>query len=274
MFQYAFASILAAKGFDVKLDISTYDTYHLHGGYQLDKYNISLKTADKTEIQKLRTNSLLTTILNRFGIFQKTVIKEKKLLFNPAFLHPNDHAYFDGYFQSEKYFLSIRNILIKSFTLKSTLSVEAQQIKKVIEASGVSISLHVRRGDYINNSTTNKIHGTCPLDYYQNAMSLLNEKYDEIQYFVFSDDIAWVKKNLPIENAVYVSKEGNRIPHEDIYLMSQCKHNVIANSTFSWWGAWLNNNPQKTVIAPERWFATQKMQLQATDIIPNNWITL
>jgi len=115
------------------------------------------------------------------------------------------------------------------------------------------------------------IHGICSLDYYYNSMNLIEHHQGPQQYFIFSDDIDWCKSNLAINNATYVNSSEDRIPHEDIYLMSLCSNNIIANSTFSWWGAWLNNNKHKFITAPKKWFADQKLQSQSHDIVPKSW---
>jgi len=136
-----------------------------------------------------------------------------------------------------------------------------------------SCSIHIRRGDYTSNVNSN-IHGTCSLEYYKKATEYMQNKYKDIYYYIFSDDITWVKENLKLENAVYIESEEKRIPHEDIYLMSLCSNNIIANSSFSWWGTWLNNNLNKTVIAPKRWFEDNKLHAQSQDIVCDSWIKI
>jgi hypothetical protein len=102
----------------------------------------------------------------------------------------------------------------------------------------------------------------------------LEERFGDVEYFIFSDDIEWVQENLKITHAIYVRNDRERIPHEDIYLMSLCHHNIIANSSFSWWGAWLNNYDKKIVIAPKRWFVDEKLYQQSKDIVCESWIQL
>jgi hypothetical protein len=272
MFQYAYAKALQERGYIVKIDISSFDTYKLHGGLQLDKYNINLEIATIEEINNFFKNTTYSKILTKINI--NRIIKEKKLNFNKILLNPVDDNYIDGYFQCEKYFNDIYEILIQSFCIKKTISEYTKEIKKQILNQDNSCSLHVRRGDYISDTRSNNIHGTCSLDYYRNAINILNNKQSNIAYFIFSDDIDWVEKNLQIENAIFINSKEKRIPHEDIYLMSLCNHNIIANSSFSWWGAWLNNKDNKIVIAPKRWFSDKKMFNQSNDIIPTSWIKL
>ena len=274
MFQYAYAKALEQKGYEVKLDISAFETYKLHGGYQLDKYNVDLAIANKYEIDKYVKKGMFSKVLSKLGLGNSDIVKEKSLLFEENFFRFNDNKYIDGYFQCEMYFLYIKNTLLKEFIIKNNLARYTEKLKSDIFKAGKSCSLHIRRGDYISDEKSNIIHGTCSLDYYKNAMNVLNDKFIDIKYFVFSDDINWVKKNLQVDNAVYIDSDEKRIPHEDIYLMSLCSHNIIANSSFSWWGAWLNQNENKIVIAPQKWFNDENMYMQSSDIVPKSWIRL
>ncbi len=270
IFQYAYAQALQERGYIVKLDISAFDTYDLHT-YGLEEYNIDLEIASLDETNKIRYN-LFNKILKRIGLKSK-ILNEKNLLYEKKFLKPVDGAYIIGYFQSEKYFVDIRDILLKKLTVEKNLSGYGKQVKDQIrDVRCIAVSLHIRRGDYLSSANTD-IHGLCGLDYYKKAMSYLEKKFNNIKYFVFSDDIEWVKENLETKNTIiYVTSKEKRIPHEDIYLMSLCQHNIIANSSFSWWGAWLNQNQGKTVITPKKWFNNTAMI--SDDIVPLNWIKL
>ncbi len=176
----------------------------------------------------------------------------------------------DIYFQNEKYFINIADEIKKEFTLKKPLSDKAQEILDNIKNNN-STSLHIRRGDYINNKETNSFHGICGVDYYQKSMNMVKEKIFNPVFFIFSDDIVWAKENFIGSEFVFVScPEIEDV--EEMILMSKCKHNIIANSSFSWWGAWLNNNPGKIVIAPKRWFNNKKAN--QNDIVPESWIKI
>lgn len=254
LFQYAYAKSLAEKGFDVKIDISGFKKYTLHGGYQLDQYKIDLQPATVLE----------SWITKYFFNFPK---KEKTLLFQKKFLKPIRNRYIKGYFQTEKYFEDIRPILLKQFVVKKQLASSTIEYLEQITIKKNTCAVHIRRGDYILDKKANQIHGICDLDYYKKAIKLMREKCGEVDFFVFSDDIPWVKKNLKIKNAVYV--EHQVIPHEDLHLMSLCKHNITANSSFSWWAAWLNQNQHKIVIAPKQWFVSKE-----NEVACDNWIKL
>jgi hypothetical protein len=254
MFQYAYAKALEQNGYDVKIDISKFKKYKLHGGYHLDKFNIDL-----------RTPGFISTFLSVSKI--KKNVKEKNLLFDENLLKLSGDEFVKGYFQTEKYFTQIRAVLLHQFTIKQSISKETNTVAKNILSSKNSCSLHIRRGDYISDKKANSVHGTCDLKYYKNAIKLINDTYQNITFFVFSDDISWTKENLHIENAIYV--DNKTIPHEDMYLMSLCKNNITANSSFSWWGAWLNKNKNKTVIAPKNWFVNKE-----NEVACKNWIQL
>lgn len=271
MFQYAYTKALHQKGYEVKIDISAFETYKLHGGYQLDKYNIDLDISSKKENIKYYSNSLLFKVLRKLGIETSKAIREKSLLFNESFLKIEDNNYIEGYFQSEKYFKNIRDILIEQFSVKQELSKYTKDIKNHIKNSKNCCSLHIRRGDFVN-STNISIHGVCNIEYYKKAMNYLAKKVGNMDYFIFSDDIVWVKENLKLESAIYIDSKEKRLPHEDIYLMSLCDHNIIANSSFSWWGAWLNKNDRKIVIGPKKWFADDKLDKQSKNIVCESWI--
>ena len=136
-----------------------------------------------------------------------------------------------------------------------------------------SVSLHIRRGDYVSNPDTNSALGTCSLEYYRHCIEHIASNVENPHFFLFSDDINWVRDNLKIKYPTTVV-DGNSADtnYADLHLMSNCKHNIIANSSFSWWGAWLNNNPDKIIIAPKIWFANSP--LTPKEIIPENWLKL
>lgn len=271
MFQYAYARSLQESGVEVKLDVSAFDNYSLHTGFELDKYQITLPIATKTDVAKFSKNNYLEKITKKLCL-NRRFVKEHSLLFNKKLVAPKDSKYIEGYFQNEKYFSHIREDLIREFKIKDDLSSYAQDIKSNISSVKKSVSLHVRRGDFINNKKTNKIHGSCNLGYYDKALSKLSEENDNFQCFVFSDDIEWVRNNIKGDDFLYVN-QGKRSPQEDIYLMSLCSSNIIANSSYSWWGAWLNQNSGLT-FAPSCWFLDKRLNKKARDIVPKQWLKI
>ena len=181
--------------------------------------------------------------------------------------------YYDGYWQSPQYFNAIRPLLLKELKIKLPLSSPTLDLAKRIQREN-AISIHVRRGDYATNNHTNDFHGLCSLDYYKQAIHLLSKEKDECSFYIFSDDMVWTKENLKISGkpVYYVEHTTDATNYEDLYLMSICKHQIIANSSFSWWGAWLNEYSSKQIIAPKKWFADDS--INTNDLIPAEWIRI
>jgi hypothetical protein len=171
-----------------------------------------------------------------------------------------DHVYLTGWWQSEKYFKDIRDTLLEE--LDFSRQIKKYIIKKYPEIRENSVTMHIRRGDYVLK-TDQYVMQT--FDYYKSAYEYLNDK--NIKIFILSNDIPWCKENLKFDNICYVEENNDII---DLCIMSMCNHNIISNSTFSWWGAWLNNNLYQTVIAPLKWFGPA-MQINDSDIVPENW---
>ncbi len=220
----------------------------------------------------LSDNLIIRNFSNLLG--NKIFIESNPFIFDEKLFKCKDGKKIRGYFQSEKYFSGIRDEIIKIFKFPIlALASIAENIKAIQECN--SVSLHVRRGDYISNKSANAYHGVLSLDYYKQAAAKINYIVQEPHYFIFSDDTNWVKSNLNfVPSATFVDINKGDNSYLDMYLMSQCKHNIIANSSFSWWGAWLNQNEEKIVIAPQKWLANNELNQQPQDLIPEKWITL
>jgi hypothetical protein len=173
------------------------------------------------------------------------------------------------FFQNESYFAEHAMIIRDDLTLKNQMGEAALAIQVAIRNTSCPVSVHIRRGDYANNPKTRAFHGTCSSNYYWQAMTVILGEYSDASFFVFSDDMQWVKDNLTLPEQTLFVSDSTIKDYEELTLMSQCSHNIIANSTFSWWGAWLNPNPEKIVIAPKRWFAKRK----ENPSLPN-WVKL
>jgi len=196
--------------------------------------------------------------------------RERGFAFDPQVFALGSGTILDGYFQSEKYFVAYTDTICRDFSLKEPLSQNAQKYLQCIEGTAVSVAVHVRRGDYVSDPVTQAFHGNCSWEYYEHAMQFLRERVEgEVQFFFFSDEPAWVRSRQ-VDGIIV---EGLS-PHEDMFLITHCKHQIIANSSFSWWGAWLNVNPDKIVIAPKRWFANEEKERQTGDLIPEGWVRL
>jgi hypothetical protein len=266
MFQYAIAKSIALKKNDTfKLDISAYETYKLHNGYRLNIFNIEENIATLDEISNLRgNNSNLFKILEKLGLYKKsTNYKEKeRTIFDKNVFEYSD-IYLDGYWQNEKYFVDIRDILLKELTPKEEISKAAKRYLEDIQNTQ-SVSLHVRRGDYLKHPEI----GLLDLDYYKKTYEYIVQKIENPMFYIFSNDMAWCEEKFDfIENKVFIKETKNEI--DDLMLMKNCKHNIVANSSFSWWGAWLNENSQKIVFAPKKWMAINPNNYKWT---PDNWI--
>ncbi len=275
MFQYALGRVLSLKNkTELKLDTHFYDlktekdrTFSLHN-YNI-KGSISLEQDfKKINIPHSSQNSLLSKFLRKLS---NKIILENNFIFNPKILEIKNNCYLSGVWQSEKYFKGFEEIIKKDFTLKNKPSLETENwLKKISE--GNSVSIHIRRGDYINNQKTNTLHGILNMDYYKKAIDFINSKTTSPVFFVFSDDIEWAKQNLKINHQTFFVSNANILDYEEIIIMSKCRHNIIANSTFSWWGAWLNENNAKIVITPKEWFKSKIIDTK--DLIPENWLKI
>jgi Glycosyl transferase family 11 len=270
MFQYALGRKMSIKNGDVlKFDLSVYTPGNKRT-YELGGFNIVGMIASPDEIKRIKLpHGLISEIIIWF---KKHVLRIFNIEFRAIILDKKGDMYLDGFWQSEKYFLDIRNILLKDFTLKNSLKDSSVMVLEKIKNTSNSVSLHVRRGDYIKEKTTNAYWGTCNPDYYNQAMTVLKNKIGLFTLFVFSDDIGWVKKNMQFNFPTIFVSGYNITNYEELALMASCEHNIIANSSFSWWGAWLNQNPQKIVIAPKQWQI--KAKSRAKDIVPNSWIKI
>jgi hypothetical protein len=279
MFQYATGRRIALKNSArLKLDISWFGNTgrDIHRTYELKNFNILEEFASAYEVARLKPGngfgSLVSRLKQKLAPHHNPYKLEKSLYFDPEILSVTGDVYLEGNWGSEKYFLDIEDILRKEFTLRQALDQTNENLAEQIRTV-TSLSIHVRRGDFVTNPLTNQFHGVCSLDYYRSAVEEIVRYVKNPHLFVFSDDHQWVKENLKFEfPATVVCYNDSSKGHVDMKLMSLCKHNIIANSTFSWWAAWLNDNPDKKVIAPLRWL--NKKDFDARDLFPESWIRL
>ena len=176
-------------------------------------------------------------------------------------------GYLNGYWQSEKYFNSAKDIILNDYKCNFKENDVNLEVLKDIENTN-SVSIHVRMGDYKSSENADRHFVIRDAKYYERAIERIKKSVDNPKFFIFSNDIQWVKENLPLDNSVIIDWNQGKDSYKDMFLMSKCKHNIIANSSFSWWGAWLNENKDKLVIAPDRWFNN----IQAPDVICDSWI--
>lgn len=278
MFQYAAGRRLAhIHNTELKLDIGCY----LHPpsdatprNFELDKFCVKFSIASKNEligldgIKRTPIVDLPIAIFRKFKPLAK-FISEKHFHFDESVLHLNNNVCLFGYWVSEKYFKDIESIIRKEFVLKNVLAGINKKTAQIISDCN-SVSVHVRRGDYVSNQKINLIHGTCGVEYYIKCFEFICQRVKNPVFFVFSDDIKWAKENFPKDKQFHFIENNTGLDScEDIRLMSLCKHNVIANSGFSWWGAWLNNNQNKIVCSPAKWF--NNTDYNTKDVVPFGW---
>lgn len=262
MFQYAFYLSLKKRHPFSLFAFDLEESLYCHSGFQLDKVTHTHTLNAGKRYQRIQKH------LPRIIKYSQKVRQENSLEYAEKYLKENSLLIlYDGYWQSEKYFSNISDKVRKAFRFKEELLNQKSQKLVPILKKNESVSIHIRRGDYLNLTD---YFGLCSISYYQKAMEYIGERYPILSFIIFSDDIQWAKENLPCKDAIYVDWNSGSDSWQDMFLMSQCKHNVVANSSFSWWGAWLNNNPQKIVIAPEQWFSFSPNY----DIIPNGWVTI
>ncbi len=276
MFQYAVGRHLALKtNTELKIDISGFKQYKLHK-FSLDTFNIEKNIASKKEVSTFkkyqRKSGKVWFLYNRLIADKTKYFQERQFNFDPEVLSLKDPVYLDGYWQTKKYFEDIEPVIRKDFSFILPQGDKDKAISELINNTD-SVSVHIRRADYVTDKNSNESHGTCHIEYYEKAINIILEKVSNPHFFIFSDDHKWVKENIKIKHpTVYVDHNNADTNYQDLHLMSICKNNIVANSSFSWWGAWLNSNPNKIVIAPQRWFLNQKMN--TCDLIPDSWIKI
>ncbi len=267
MFQYAAGRSLAKRlGTKLLLDIRTY-THSYNRQFGLNNFQIDASIATQDELTRWPDWTRKTSEwLQRVGIHTRR-FRELQSSFDPGWSNLDDETYLEGYFASERYFSSIKDTLVSEFQLSTPLSEENQQIANIAHESE-SVMVHVRRGDYVENRKVSEKYGPCTSKYYERAIELLSNNVRDPQFMVFSDDLDWARKNIYFPGQPIFVEGNNERPEVDIYLMTQGKNHIIANSTFSWWGAWLKTNKNGIVICPSPWFENKKYQ----DIYSQNWI--
>lgn len=267
MFQYAIARSLSLRHnvpfvmddtwFSATAEVDTPRVY------ELGVYNI---------IEKFAHPGLTFKIKQKLGLAQR--YSEQGFKFSSEIFDSKEDVYLTGFFQTEKYFKDIRAVLLKDFTHKSKPVGNNAKLLKEILANKDSVSLHVRRGDYVTNKDAAAFHGLKDLDYYKAALKIIKKKVKSPTLYVISNDPAWCKENLKLDAPMVFVDNNDDVTGgaEDMRLMRACRHNIMANSSFSWWGAWLNENPEKIIVAPKQWF--QDKSIDTSDLLPDEWIKL
>ncbi len=279
MFQYAVGRALSlARNQPLRLDISGFPNRGMHQGFELHRvFNCAVDIAGERDLRTIlgwHYSGGIRRVLSRssMAMFRRSgFVVEPHFHYWPEIMHVPQDSYLAGYWQSEKYFQAVHTIIRTDFSFKPPLTGTnadlADQIGRVN-----AVSLHVRRGDYASNAKTNSTHGLCSIDYYRSAIQYVAERVDQPYFFLFSDDMAWVKKNLVMDFPCrFVDQNQGAQSFYDMRLMQLCRHQIIANSSFSWWGAWLNSRADKIVVAPNQWFRSNN---NTSDLLPQSWVKL
>lgn len=265
MFQYAAARALAERNnTNVILDLSWFDQ-DFDANTTARHYELSCFALDAS-VHKY-TGTAREKLQRRLA----KQYTEPHFHYDENFEKLPKNTVMNGYFQSEKYFSEIREVLLQDFSWMKKPVGKNKELLDLIQKDSSSISVHVRRGDYVSNENAAKFHGLTGVEYYRAAIRQILKQVKKPKLYVFSDDPDWCEQNLKFKQpTTYIShnSEGS----EDMRLMKVCKHNIIANSSFSWWGAWLNTNPDKIVIAPKQWFSHSESNTK--DVIPESWVQL
>jgi hypothetical protein len=277
LFQYAAGLSLAAHhNVPLKVDISELRAPDEEIGtlrqFELQHLIDSPVIASEQEIADFTDQNLFDKYYQKLlPSYKRKIYNEKQFKYDPNFFKSGSNIYVKGYRQSEQYFRSIEKEVREKFRFKPALLNKVADFGDQLKDTQ-SVSIHIRRGDY-TDAALQSYHGLINKAYYQKAIEKMSTKLTNPAFFVFSDNIHWVKENLILpSSAKFVSGNISHTHYEDFYLMSCCQHNIIANSSFSWWAAWLNPNPNKIVIAPQKWF--EGADLDMSDLIPSQWLRL
>lgn len=280
MFQYAAARHLALLNeAELLLDVSEFNTYKLRT-YALGHLAILARTATPLEIAQMTgRGSFFSKLLAKNAFWQSRRysrlerVLQQGLRYDPSVLARRGSLFLDGYWQSPRYFQDIGQQIKAEFQTATPPSPANQAMGARISGCN-SVSLHVRRTDYVNNLNTQGVHGSCAPQYYDQAAATLSARETGLTYFVFSDDIPWARENLTFPGEkVFIDFNDADHHYEDLRLMSLCRHHITANSTFSWWGAWLGAEAGVT-ITPARWFNDESKGPPVDDLIPEGWIRI
>lgn len=276
LFQYAYARSLQVHGHKVYLDsdcATRASVLQCKREYKLNNYNITVKEASEKQKKKYsyvyRKNSIdiMIDMLQKNGLWKYQWIEQKSPFEydeKKVFLYGN--YYVKGWFQNPKHFEKIREILLKELTPKKKICINTS-LKNLISNQNI-VAVHIRRGDYV------RCHVCMSMEYYHRAMNYFKNNIDMPLFLFFSDDMEWVHEYFgENDNFFYIDDFGKYEDYEELLIMSRCKNIIMANSTFSWWAAWLNKNKNKMIIAPERWNKSVSRE-ETNMLIPKEWIRI
>lgn len=271
MFQYAAGRALSHRlGCPLMLDLTWFQNRQ-DRQFALDPFKIDVDTRSVFRFMPTSLQTHLSRITRRFSprLAGVPVFRERHFQYMSSFAELGAPVFLEGYWQSERYFRALRSELLEEFSLRRPLPARLHQLLEAIQTCD-SVCVHVRRGDYVTNVNAAKTHGTCSDIYYSRAVAEIANGLSNPHCFIFSDEPDYVRDTLRLDcSSTVVDVNGTEEAHLDLVLMSACRHFVIANSSFSWWGAWLGRCESKRVIAPARWFLTSDRNTE--DLLPDSW---
>ena len=267
LFQYSLYESFREKGIMSKVDISTYIDGRETRTLELNRLGLKFDVADKRELHSyFADDAVFSDKVFRYLIGKRKYIKERQYDFNPQILQTTD-GFLNGYWQSEQYFQSVSSKIREQICFQNT-DTEAIRNRETQIAQSNSVSIHVRMGDYLQQS---EIYGNiCTKEYYRKAIQYISERVENPVFYVFSDEPEKAAEMLADYEFYAITENSGVDSYKDMYLMSCCKHHIIANSTFSWWGAWLGKKPDKIVVTPSKW----NQMCQKNDICCKGWIMI
>lgn len=281
MFQYSIGTIIQLETkTKVKYDIDFFKINLETEGFKkrrldLDVFDVQIDVLSRQERNYFLGSGKLIA-LKRLIQGQPVFFNESELGFKKDWSVISHNTYYLGYFQKFQFYKGYEKTLMQTFRFNTK-----KVSQKALELSNRfceenAVSLHIRKGDYVNDDITKSVFFNLDIDYYNSAIDQLSKFHKNLKFYIFSDDIKWVVENFTLKGFNYEIVELNNPenPWEDMFLMTKCKHNIIANSTFSWWGAFLNPNPQKLIFAPKNWYYDTTKNQQAMQIYPNSWILI
>ncbi len=283
LFQYSVAKHLSIRnGIPLKIDTGCFE--QLEGrSYKLNYYKITDAIASPAEVDSFIKYydsdtlfaKLYRKLQNRKPKYKRRYYKEGGYWnYEPALMKITSSVFLEGFWQHHKYFEEIDPKVLEYFSLREEYQPANSAIISAIQQDKSAVSIHIRRGDYVSDPNNLNFFGVMPLEYYHKAVNYIDNKVDSPTYYIFSDDLNWVRDHLKLKAPmVFVDIDGGTKDYLELYAMSQCRHHIIANSSFSWWGAHLNKNPDKLVIAPQKWVAVEDLNQRIQIQFPS-WIKM
>jgi hypothetical protein len=275
LFQFIAGYVLAKKNkMNLRINIERLNSYDRQ--FELDKfpeiYKLNIPKINNYKFYKVLKILGIYKLINFFLNKNIEKFERSPFTFNEDLLKKKivNNFSITGYFQSEKYFLNYKKIVLKLLRFPKAKNKLIQNYLNLIKNRN-SVAIHIRRGDYLNNPKVKCYHGVLGETYYKKSISYIKKNLKKPLFFIFSDDINLVKKTFLFLNKKKYIFIDTKSSISDLYLMSNCKHFIIANSTFSWWGAWLSKNKRKIVCAPKKWV---RVKISTTDIVPESWVKI